>query len=175
MDVFRFDDYKDCLRAFVAESEKRGAQSSLAGAAGCQRAYISQVLNGPVHLTLDQGAGISVFWRCTEIEADYFLELINYARAGTEALRQVSRRRQRDLRRRNADLSKKFAKATSDEGELTHRYYSSWHYIAIHVLVSIPSVRTPEKIAARLAMPVPMVETALRDLQQMGVVGKTKN
>lgn len=173
MDVFLFDDYKDFLRSSIAENKQRGAQSLLADAAGCQRAFISQVLNSHIHLTMDHAAGIASYLNFSELETDYFVELVAMARAATESMRKLIFRRLKDLRRRRADLTEKFSKASS--GDLHTLYYSSWHWMAIHVLTSITQFQTASAISEHLGIPLVKTEEILSGLLKMGILEKSKS
>lgn len=173
MDVFQFNDYKECIRSFVDfHKAQRGYQSLLAEAAGCQRAFISQALNSHVHLTPDHAVGLCQFWRLSDLETDFFMELVAYARAGTEAMRALSKRRLTNLRMRHADLGKKFSKASAQATTVHASYYSSWHYSAIHVLCSIPGYQTEDAISEKLGIPRLKTVRILSELQEMGVISK---
>lgn len=173
MEVFQFNDYKECLRSFVAFNKaKRGYQSLLAEAAGCQRAFISQVLNSHVHLTPDHAIGLCQFWHLSELETDFFMELVALARAGTEAMRALSKRRLTSLRKHYANLGKKFSKASAQAATVHANYYSSWHYTAIHVLCSIPEFQTETAISEKLGIPRSKTVRILSELQEMGIISK---
>lgn len=168
MEIFQFDDYKECIRFFINASDKRGYQSLLAEAAGCQRAFLSQVLNSHIHLTPEHAAGICRFWGLSDLETDFFLELVAFSRAGTEEMRSVIKRRLSTFRKQNSNLSKKLLKDSSRE--IDSRYYSSWEWVAIHVLVSIPEYQTLEVIVSKLHIPKQRAEEILSQLQEMGVI-----
>src|SRR5258707_1252594 len=54
MSPFDYKDYRLFLKALCRQPEaKRGFQAALAKAAGCQSSYLSQVLQGNVHVTKD--------------------------------------------------------------------------------------------------------------------------
>src|SRR6185437_2114301 len=86
--VFDFRSYKEFLFWYVdGASKSRGARTQLAAHAGCQSAYISQVLNGAAHLSLEQAEKISRGIGQTSEEGTYFLLLIQHDRAGTPSLK----------------------------------------------------------------------------------------
>lgn len=88
-DLFESVDYKQYLIDVLTSNTLggRGARTTLAQAAGCQLAFISQVLNGNADFSLEQADGISRYLSQNSKERDYFLLLVQYARAGTESLR----------------------------------------------------------------------------------------
>lgn len=88
-DLFAYDDYRAYLAVAIARGRfgERGPRTQLASAAGCQAAYVSQVLKGESNFSLEQGDAISSFLGHKAEERSYFLDLIQLARAGTQDLR----------------------------------------------------------------------------------------
>lgn len=70
-----------------------GYKTRLAVAAGCQKSYISQVLAGIHPLQVEHMCGLAEFWKATETELEYLINLVSYERAGTSGLRNYYRRR----------------------------------------------------------------------------------
>ena len=173
MSVFEFTDYKAFLRAQIeAHSETRGYQTKLAEAAGCQRAFVSQVLHGEAQLTFDHAAGLCDFWKFRETESDYFIELLQLARAGTPALRSLVQRRLEAIQIQHSELSTKF-KSTGKLSEAEQSvYYSNWIYSAIHVLTSIGSFQTETALADRLGVDIAIVRAALNELEGLRLIEK---
>ena len=138
--VFDYDDYKDYVRdALDARAEnKRGERSRLASFVGCHTAYVSQVLNGAAHFSLEQAEKINHFLGHGKEQSLFFLFLIQLARAGTPSLRKVFEEQLRALKEKQFVLKDRlqFNKTLSREDQAT--FYSSWHYGAAHVLVSVP-------------------------------------
>lgn len=163
-------DYKEYIRAQIeAHRSERGYHSRLAEKAGCQRSYLSQVLKGHQHLTLDQGCGLASFWRLSQIESDYFLDLISYAKAGTPALRERFATRLTRLRDQAQDLAKRLRDRDALDSAAQQRYYSAWYWGAIHVILSIPGLDQVDRIAAHLGLTSTLVEKVLHGLQDMGL------
>lgn len=52
-------------------------------------------------------------------------------------------------------------------------YYSSWHYAAIHIMVTIPGLNTRETIAGALNLDEERVAAVLRYLTQVNLVSET--
>src|SRR4051812_2756633 len=93
-EVFDYKDYKIYLAEALAyrRHRERGAQARLAEAIHCQSAYLSMVLKGSAHLSLEQAQGTNVFFGHGELAAHVFLLLVQGARAGTPALRTYFRK-----------------------------------------------------------------------------------
>jgi len=171
--VFEFNSYKTYLKKLISSAEKKyGMTSKLAEAASCQRSYLSQVLNGNVHLTPDHGYGISQFLKFSEIEADYFLLLLEYDRAATSLFKSRIEAKLKKIRTDQQDLSKRISAKVIDIYDPITRYYSSWVWMAIHLLTSIPHYQTAKSIASRLEIPETLVLMTLQDLEKMEFVEK---
>jgi uncharacterized protein (TIGR02147 family) len=171
LNLFAFDSYKDFLHARVkAEAEAWGLLTKLAKAAGCQRPYLSRVLNGEAHLTAAQAFGLAKFWHLAEDETEYFLGLLEAEKAGSRAYRDYWREKNGKLKEQRENLSKVVDRRAAENNEKDLSYYSSWHWTAIHILVSIPEYQSERVIAERLNLPLPLVADTLQVLESWGAV-----
>jgi uncharacterized protein (TIGR02147 family) len=175
MSAFQHQDYKNVLREKIHENQGvSGYKGKLAEAAGCQRAYLSQVLSSHVQLTPDHAAGLALFWGLSALERDYFMELVNHARAATPALRRLIESRLEVMKDKQNSVSGRIGKPRIESIQLQSQYYSSWHYSAIHILITIAKYRTPSAIAERLSLSEDIVAAALTVLEQMGLAKRAK-
>jgi uncharacterized protein (TIGR02147 family) len=174
MNVFSTYDYKKFLAAQIeSHRDEYGYKSKLADAAGCQKSFFSQVVNAHVHLTPEHALGLANYWKLNQREREYFLELVNYGRAGTKDLGDYIKEKLISLRKENEHLGKRYSQPNlSVPNDLAAVYYSSWHYSAIHILLTIPQYQTPAKVAKRLHLPEPYVVEILRQLQALELVTK---
>ncbi len=171
MNLFNLNDYKEVLRQKIQENEAlRGYKTQLAAAAGCQKSFLSQVIHQHIHITPDHALGLALFWEFTPDQRDYFMELVQRDRAGSPALRELAEKRLQEIRRRNQDLATRFQKEKPIEEAQQALYYSSWHWSAVHILLTIPNFRTASAIAKRLQLPEPFVTQCLENLERMGLI-----
>jgi uncharacterized protein (TIGR02147 family) len=176
IDVFRFTDYRDVIKAQTEESgQGRGYQTLLAQAAGCKRSFLSQVIHSHVHLTLDHAAGLSAFWKFNEDETDWFMELVVLARAGSRFLKDISRRRMAKLKKKRENLAERLEVPRSVGREAQLNYYSAWYWAAIHILLCIPDYSTVPSISDRLKLPAELVKQTLISLEEMDLVSRSKS
>lgn len=174
--IYLFYDYKVYLQARIKKAEvKHGFISRLAEAACCQRSYLSQVLNGPVQLTSDHALGLCQFFRFNDKETDYFLLLVSLARAGSLALKDRLQNKLERMRKEHTTLTERLDAKPITIAVPDAFYYSSWHWMAIHIISSIAEFQTIEAIAQRLHLPALLVQKTLEQLMQMGYVEKKKN
>lgn len=173
--VYDYNDYKKFLNDEIdRNAEVRGYKSLLADAAGCQRSFMSQVLNGSVHLTPDHAIGLSAFWKMDTETTEFFLDLVNHGRAATPALRAYLEKRLKETRTKKRDDT--FRIKTPELSDLEHQsiYYSHWQWVAIHMYIGLRGFHSEREVAAQLHLPVETVKTALTVLQGIGLAEKTK-
>ena len=172
--IYDYRDYKKYLVDFIEKNKGRakGTRSALAKAAGCQTAYVSQVLNGRAHFSLEQADAINGFCVHTEEEGEYFLLLVQHARAGTESLRksllgQIKRRVERQLNLKNRIG---LEDALSEKDQMV--YFSQWDYAAVHALLSVKGHRTAEALASTLRLSITRVTRILDFLTSKGLAAR---
>lgn len=170
--VFDYQDYKAYITQAIEikKNSEKGQKSKLADFMGCRPAYLSQVLHGSQNLSLEQAQAANHFFGHTPQESRYFLNLVLLSRAGTSDLRayfQAEIQKQKDERlflknrvKTNRILS------PADQS----KYYSSWYYAAIHVIISLEKIQNNEQIAEALGLPLTTVNEALEFLVEIGLV-----
>ncbi|HVK60338.1 MAG TPA: TIGR02147 family protein [Bdellovibrionales bacterium] len=169
--VFEFKDYKAYLKDVLkTKTPKWGSISRMAEAAGCQRAYLSRVLNSEVHITPDHAFGIAAFLRLSEAESDFFLLLVDQERASSAAYRVRVNEKISRMRREHDDLQKRVNRPSVAHELKEFTYYSSWLFSALHIIVSIPELQTTAAIARRLQLPEAVVLDGLKQLEEWSFV-----
>lgn len=153
-DIFFYDDYKAyiCDRFRVAPNRGRGLRRALAVFLSGPTSHISQVLNGASHFTLEQAEGVNEYFTHNDEEAQYFLLLVQYGRAGTPRLRQ---RLAKEIKRTQAARQSLKERLGIKEGlsrEDQVRFYSSWLYGAIHVMLAAKKFQNKEAISKHLGI-----------------------
>lgn len=171
-----FDDYKSFIlaREKQAKAFERGFRRRLAEALGCQSAFITQVLGGSAHLSLEQGFKAAGYFGLSGTAQRYFLTLIEVARAGTAELKTYFEAQLNELKSELLDLRRNVAASSdlSDAGKVI--YYSHWMYAAVHILVTIPKYQAPQLLAAPLGLKEEQVREALKFLMEAGLVKMEK-
>jgi uncharacterized protein (TIGR02147 family) len=174
---FEFDSYKDYLAHVEEQRSKlqRGFRTKLAEGLGVQSAYVSKVLNGDAHFSLEQGMRLCEFLDLKGDERHYVIWLIEKARAGTRELEIFFRGLLIQLREKHLNIKGRVGEARTLSSELQAIYYSHWYYAAIHTLTSIPRFRTIENIARALQLDRAKVEEAVLFLVDCGMLTQKKN
>lgn len=172
--VYEYFDYKEFINDQIESLSGgvRGMRKKLAEAMNCQVSYVTTVLNGTAHFSFEQTAGCCRFFNLNEAEAEFLILLVQFARAGSEPLKeilskQIEKSRENQLRLKNR---LKMKSSISLEHQIEH--YSSWDYAAVHVLLSIPKFQTVEKLANKLGLSTNRVDRILRLLVGSGLAEK---
>lgn len=176
--TFDYTDYKAYLNDRIASmpGKGRGERAKLADAIGCQRAFVSHVLQGDAHFNLEHGDRLNRFLNHSWDESQFFLLLIQLARAGTKSLEEHHRRQLHEILERRLNLKKRLGEGNRGLGiEESHQYYSSWIYGAIRIATSIPQLRTKEAISKRLGIEIDKLTKALEFLLSCGLVEQKGN
>jgi len=168
--AFDASSYTEFLRGKIKENSTiRGFQGKLAAGLGVHGSYLSRVLKEQVHLTPDQAASLCEFLPLQGIEAEYFINLVNLARASSPSLKTILRSQLDELRRRNEDLSRRFTDATKIDEKEKGVYYSAWYFSAIHILLMVPGHDSSKAIARRLKLEEKLVKATLLVLEELGL------
>ena len=171
--IYEYSDYKRYVNDWIRGRPGRGhgAKAEIAAALKIQRAYVSQVLKGDAHISLEQGERLNHYLGHSKDEARYFLMLLQYTRAGTRALRDFFLEELEKMRKQQFDLKHLLQ---ADKAELPPEsqaiYYSSWYYLAVRMVLNVPGIDTKEAIAKRLSLPLEVTAETLQLLVRMGLV-----
>lgn len=168
--LFEFESYKDFLKQWVGPRTRRtGEKAAMAKALNCQATYISQVLYGAADLSLEQADQLNVYFGHTEDEAEFFLLLVQKERSGTASLQKYFSTKLEELKKKRMNLTARLGSVHTLTADEQARYYSSWHYAAVHIALSIPTLRTPKSIGKYLNIPSVKVISIIDFLGRIGL------
>jgi uncharacterized protein (TIGR02147 family) len=174
--IFEYRDYKKYLNAVLStEGATRGSRSRLAEALRCQTAFISHVLNGNSHFSLEHAVVISRFLDHTPEESRYFILLVSLGRAGSKELEEHFKAQIEEIQRKRTQIKERITTDRTLSAEAQMRYYSAWYYAAIHIATSIPALQTRDRIAAALSLAPGLVSECLEFLVEHGLVAPKKD
>ncbi len=166
--VFHYDEYRDFLEAYV-ESKGKGAKLTLAQALGCQPGYITQILQAKAQISLEQADRFADFIAMPAAARRYWLAIVNLGRAGSESLRSFYLQERERLRGEQRLLKNRFSHDVVLSPADQAVYYSSWHYAAIYVSVSLPGCDSEEGLAKHFRLPLSKVNAVVEFLVEIGL------
>jgi len=168
--LFEFLDYKAYLRHLTGERGTRhGLKVRMATALGCQPTHISQVLHRAVHFSLEHAEILSRFLAHNEEESRFFLLLVQKGRAGSMSLERFFQSQIDEMLKQHLVLTKRFKLKTALSIEDQATYYSYWYYAAVHVALTIPELRTKERLADYFDLPLRRIGEILDFLMAAGL------
>jgi uncharacterized protein (TIGR02147 family) len=174
LNIYHYTDYKKFLKAIVSNrGSQRGLLTRLAKAARCHPSYLSQAMHSNVQLTPDQAYAIALYLNFSEDEQDYFLNLLEQERAGTQELKRRIQKKMEHLQSQKENLTERLKRPALAVTEKQAFYFSNWIWTAVHVLVSIPAYQNASALAERLGMTEKKVLGFLQQLEGAGFVTRS--
>lgn len=154
MNVFVFDDYRECLVSLLEAKIGRGGKVRLAEVLSCQPGYISQVLNkSKIHFSEESLLKVARFLDLLPHEQEFLLILLGKERAGTSELKSYYVDRIKKMKQQNLRVEKQIQTTNLELDDAAKSvYYSHWAYCAIHMLVSIDEFSDKNLIAHRMRL-----------------------
>lgn len=170
--IFESESILDFITERVGDrTQRRGMKSTLAKAIGCQPSYLSQILKNQTQLTLEQGADAADFFQLPELDKDYFMLLLQKERSGNYRLQSFYQKKMDRVLNKKNNLAQRLKDETKGISEdAAEKYYSSWQYLAIHILTSIPTYDNTKKISEHLGLTIERTEHILQFLVQHNFV-----
>lgn len=177
MIIYDYVDYIKFLSQALGETGKRtGLKSKLAEHVGCQTAFVSQVLSGTNHFSLEHAERITQFFKMDEEASHYFMLLVQCERAGSHTLKGYFQKQINQLRIKREKIA---GRVPSDNfiisAEAQNQYYSSWIFGAVHVALSIPRLQTPKALSEHFNLSLVKIEEVLRFLEEAGLAVRSNS
>ncbi len=174
--IFQFDDYKSYFLDWVAASPNagRGQFSKLSQFLSVSSVFITQVFRGDKDLNMDQAFEATEFMGLTDSETDYFLLLVQEARATGHKLKTRIKAKRQKLKLENLSLKRQIIQDAELSEEVKATFYGHWHYSAIRLACSIPGFANNAAIASKFQIPIERVNQVLSFLHQNELILKDK-
>lgn len=169
--IFEFDDYKKYVEKRISGMPKsgRGETQKIAQYLRMHSTRLSHVFRGDDHLTLEQGLELCRYFGMSELESEYFLLLLQEAKAGSQSLQEFFQKKRKQLLEKSRELSERVPgehKLSDAEKAL---FYSNWYYSAIRLYCSLPGTHNVDSIAQKLKLPRSKVNEAVQFLLKHGL------
>ena len=178
MSIFEYGHYKDFINAWTLARPKRGRgePKRMAELLRVHSTMISHILRGQAHFSLEQAEEISQYLGLSDLETEYFLELVQWERAGSRRLKKRIQSRIEALKKRATQLKERLA--TEERRQLSEAdlaiFYSSWHFSAIRLLVTL-GCKDRRTIASKLKLSSNKLNEALEFLMRTGICQVKEN
>jgi uncharacterized protein (TIGR02147 family) len=171
--VFNFSEYKQYLTECLGGPRSRSGQRlAVARALNCQPTFVSQVLNGRAHFSLEQASKVSQYLKHSEDEREYFFCLLQKERAGSNDLRDYFQTKIDQLIAKRQVLVNRLGTRATISPQDQGIFYSSWLYLGIYIALTIPTLRTRDALAKHFRYSTQKISHTLDQLCSMGIVSQ---
>lgn len=138
MSIFNFTNYRHYLSEYIAHlpNKGRGQISKIASSIKIQPTLMSMILSGNRDLSIEHAIELSGYLEHTEIEAEYFILLVQLERSGTHKLKTHFKKKIEKLKSESTKILNRFDHEKRLSNEEQSIFYSSWMYSAIRLFCS---------------------------------------
>lgn len=177
MNISDFNDYRSYLKAYILSLPKkgRGFSARLSDAIGVSPVIISQVLSDKRSFSLEQASEVANFIGLNRLEEEYFLELVQFDRAGSHRLKKFHERKIADLKKKLQDVKNRVHTKKELDDKAKAFYYANWYLVAIRLLINNQDFQNPEVIAEALNLNLERVREALLFLEEYNLIEKNND
>lgn len=166
LNVFDYLDYKEFTRKKIEFAPKtRGEHRRIASAMRVHTSMITQVLRGNLHFTLDQGLLLAELFGLIDNEIEYFLLLIQYARAGSTKLQGLLHEKIIQLKNQQGEISKNVSSVSVMDLD--------WFSLIVLAAVENETESSIEGIVQKTKTDAHFVRVALEKLKNFGICSET--
>lgn len=170
--VFDFTEYRTFLNSYIKALPKsgHGFKLKIADALSVHPTLITQVLKGLKSFTFEQAFALSQFIEMSDLEKDYFLNLVEFDRSGTAELKSFIQSKLLKLKQ-ESDKAKnrvgQYAKISEADQAL---FYSQWYYSAIRLSCAISDDVTVDSLSKQFQLPKNLIKQVVRFLVGRGLL-----
>lgn len=163
--VFNFENYK----SYINSTAKRGAFTRFSEALGVHTTLISHIFRGEKQLSLEQAALLNEYLGHSDLEAEYFMHLVQKEKAGNPSLRRYIEKQIKDIKLRSKKLSERLPIKHTLSEEDKAIFYSQWYYSALRILSSVERFQDPTILRETLKLTQKNFNQALAFLVRTGL------
>ncbi len=170
--IYEFYDYKKFILHWIEQTPNhgRGQRIKLAEAIGCQTPFITHVLSGNYHLSIEQAEACSRWLGLTNDDAEYFMLLVLKQRSSTKSSSDFFQKQLTQKKSEHNVLQKRIQIEQGLAPEIQNQYYSHWDYAAVHMALLNPSNRTAETLESLLGLHRSRINFILQFLLQAQII-----
>lgn len=174
MSIFDYTDYREFLKVYIENQPRKGwgIISKFAEELDMSQAHVSQVLAGQKDFSLEQAYKLCKFLKLTSLESDYFIQTVQFSRAGTSDLKEFFKAKIDSLKIEALKVKNHmngFLPLTESEMNV---FYSSWLYSAIRMHCSVGKGANFENIVSKFNVAPKDLTVMLAFMTEKGLLEK---
>jgi uncharacterized protein (TIGR02147 family) len=162
--IFHARDYRAFLKFRLQATPGKGQLKKLADHLGVHPSLLTQLLAGNRNLTSEQAFLASQHLGLDEDETEYLLTLVQLERASKASYRARLKAQLDAIRARASGAEEQRADDLPLAEHERAIFYSTWHYVAIHLLAMVPRHQSLKAIASYFELPEAWVRQVLEFL-----------
>ena len=126
---------------------------------------VTQIFKGDRDLSLEQACLLTEFFGLSQLEAEYFVGLVELSRACHFKLKNMIQKKLVELKKKSENLKDRLTIKAELNDNAKAMFYSQWYYSGIRLATSVKDLKTADQIAAYYNLPpLPMVNRVLEFL-----------
>lgn len=172
MNLFNFKDIKSYLRHYITQLPKkgRGEVNRIADYLSVSSTLISHILSGDKTFTAEQAQSLISYLGLINIEADYFIFMVQFERAGSQELKKYWKTKLDTLKEKSLKLSNRLQLDRQLTDEKRAIFYSTPLYMMIRLYTSVSDHgKTLTEIAQRFEISMIRCSEMMSFLVQSGL------
>lgn len=169
--LYQATNYQEFLkREFPKIGKDRGKRKRLSEYLRCQTSFVSQVISGYAHFSVEHILSVSDFLALNPEEKEYLVLLLQRDRAGTKRLRDYFESKLEKKRSKLHVINEHLKVKDVPESLEQYVYYSSWMHSACHILCALPQFSTIDKLKQHIGGPAESFNQAIEFLEQSNFI-----
>lgn len=177
MSIFNFDDYRAFTRSFMEglPGKGRGQVNKMADYLGVNSTLISQILTYRRDFSLEQAEMLCEYFGLSQLEAEYFMLLVEKERAGTQRLKDFFHRKIVKLKKESQEIKNRVPESKTLNDQERAIFYSSALYSSIRTFCSIGEGKSLEEICERFHVSREKATDVIQFLLGTGLLRQNKS
>ncbi len=169
--IYDSTDYKDFVQNWIKSKDKNGhgQLSRIAKHLNISSVSVSYIFNGERNLSEEQAIELAEFLGLTEIESDYFLILVQYARAGSKKLEAKYSQQIKKFQNQALKLKNRVPDHQEMDESAKAIFYSNWYFSSIRLITSIEGLQNIDAISDYLQISRVRVHEVMEFLLKYGL------
>lgn len=172
MSLFKYIDYKQYIIETIKNRPQKGHGeiSRMAESLRVNSTLISQVLADRRDFSLEQAHAVTKFFNLNNIETRYFMQLVHYARAGSDDLKKFHLAEIEQIQNASKDIKNRVVSDLELTDAEKSFIVSSWRPTAVLISTGRDGGVSREEISAELKLTVEELTPILDRLTEIGIV-----
>ncbi len=177
LSVFNYKGYKEFFLEYVDRlpGTGRGFFTKAAKAMRVHPTQLTHVFKGDKDLTVEQGQLLGIFLELNELELNYFVYLIMYARAGTQELKSLFKEKLQDFLRKQQSSGTGIVNNDFLTEEDKFEFYSNWYYPVVYHLCEVFQEKNLKLMAKLTMLSESDIENAFSFLEKKKMISVKKD